>query len=169
MRFKNGVDFFYIFTKNKMVKTYLLLDNIRSVHNVGAMLRTADGAGFSSIICGGFSPTPDDPRIAKVALGAEKSVPWEKSENLLQSIAALKEKRVVIIALETGGEDLFSAEIPAQDLALVVGHEVEGISQEILQQCDLICSLPMHGVKESLNVSIAAGIAMYEITRRYQE
>jgi len=151
------------------MKKYLLLDNIRSLHNVGALFRTADGAGFDEIICGGFSPTPEDPRIAKVALGAENAVSWEHSKHLEKTIDELKEKDFLICALETGGEDLFSAKIPNQEIALVVGHEVEGISPEILKKCDRIFSIPMRGRKESLNVSVAGGVAMYEIMRKMGE
>ncbi len=148
------------------MKKYLFLDSIRSVHNVGALFRTADGAGFDAIFCGGYSPTPDDMRLSKVALGAEKSIPWEKCENAEEKIEVLKKQGILIFALETGGEDLFSAEIPKQDFALVVGHEVFGISPEVLEKCDRVFSLPMYGIKESLNVSVAGGIALYEIVRK---
>lgn len=151
------------------MKKYLLLNNIRSLHNVGAMFRTADGAGFDKIICGGFSPTPEDQRITKVALGAENAVLWEHSEYLENAIDELKEKGFLICALETGGEDLFSAKMTNHNVALVVGHEVEGISPEILKKCDRIFTIPMRGIKESLNVSVAGGIALYEIVRKMGE
>jgi tRNA G18 (ribose-2'-O)-methylase SpoU len=144
----------------------LVLENIRSLHNVGAMFRTADGAGFSKIFCCGYTPDPTDERMAKVALGAEKQIAWQRFETAIDCCRKLKELGYTILALETGESAVglfdFNTE-PNQKIALVVGHEVNGIDEATLQAADHILEIPMAGVKESLNVSVAAGIAMYRL------
>lgn len=150
-------------------KTVILLQNIRSIHNVGAFFRTADGAGFEKIYCCGYSPTPDDPRMNKVALGAEQSVAWEQKEDIGEVMEELKKGGFEIIAIETGknAEDIFEAKIEqSEKIALIFGHEVNGITKEVLEQSDRIFKIPMRGIKESLNVSVAAGVAMYEVMRK---
>lgn len=149
---------------------YLILPNIRSCHNVGAMFRTADAFGVDKIFLVGYTSCPPKPQIDKVSLGAEKWVKWEQRKNLKLLIKGLKKKGVYIIGLE---KTLDSEEIGklrnweiGGDMALVVGNEVDGISEEILKMCDLVTHIPMYGKKESLNVSIAAGIAMYEIKKQ---
>lgn len=155
-------------------KLYLILHDIRSAYNVGAIFRTADGSGVSKIFLTGYTPSPAeenklrktqaDKMIEKTALGAEKNVSWEKHEDLKEVIEKLKEENFQIAALEKTDDavDLkkFEKKFP---LALILGNEVDGVSGEILKKCDVIVSIPMKGKKESLNVSVAAGIAMYEI------
>ncbi len=150
------------------MKKYLILENIRSVHNVGACFRSADGAGFDEIICSGYTPDPSDLRIAKVSLGAEKSVRWSRSASAIEAITQLRADGFKIYALESisHAKSLFDAELPQTDFAFVVGHEVDGISAQALLAADVVYSLPMLGIKESLNVSVAAGIAMYECVRQ---
>jgi tRNA G18 (ribose-2'-O)-methylase SpoU len=147
----------------------VVLENIRSVHNVGAVFRTADGAGFGHIICAGYTPDPSDGRIAKVSLGAEKAISWQRAADAATACADLKKQGFGIIVLETGPQstDLFAANIPAGPLALVFGHEVMGVSAEVLALADHRLRIPMRGVKESLNVSVAAGIAMYAVTQNH--
>lgn len=155
-------------------KFYLILHDIRSAYNVGAIFRTADGAGVSKIYLSGYTPCPPrenkirrtqaDRMIEKTALGAEKNIPWEKNENLEELLQKLKEEKINIVALEKTDNSVeikkFKAVFP---LALILGNEVEGISGEILKKCDAVVSIPMRGKKESLNVSVAAGVAMYEL------
>lgn len=150
---------------------YLILDNIRSRENVGSIFRTADAAGVSKIYLCGITPTPPHDKISKTALGAENWVPWEYRRNTWQVIAELKKSRIMIIALEQtkNSKDIFKFKqkfLPAGRqvrLALVVGNEVNGISLKILKYCDKKISIPMYGKKESLNVSVATGIAVYEL------
>ncbi len=150
------------------MRKLLILENIRSVHNVGACFRTADGAGFDTIFCCGYTPDPSDVRMTKVSLGAEKSVAWQRADSVSLLIKTLKEQGFLIYALECadGAESLFETTLPNTDFAVILGHEVDGVSSEALALADRVFLLPMLGTKESLNVSVAAGIAMYECTRQ---
>ena len=145
------------------------LDNIRSTYNVGAMFRTSDGAGVSHLYLTGTSPTPDNLRVGKTALGAEFSVPWSWHANGLQAALQVQAQGRQLWALEIGPDStsIFQAapEIPDEPLCLVVGNEVSGIDPGILALCDRRVWIPMQGYKRSLNVAIAFGIAVY--TLRY--
>ncbi len=148
---------------------YLILPDIRSCHNVGAMFRTADAFGISKIYLVGYTATPPKIQIDKVSLGAEKWVPWEKRASLKRMIGGLKKKGVLVVGLEKTEESVEIERLKdykiRQDIALIVGNEVDGITEDILEMCDEVVHIPMYGKKESLNVSVAAGIAMYEIRR----
>lgn len=148
---------------------YLILPDIRSAHNVGAMFRTADACGVTQIFLVGYTPIPPRPDIAKVALGADTWVPWKQYKNLKILIKNLHKKGVRLIALEkneTSG-DIGEVKLKkGEPIALIVGNEVDGVAPEILALCDDVLHIPMYGKKESLNVSIAAGIAMYEIQKK---
>jgi len=145
---------------------FLILDNIRSRENVGSIFRTADAVGVKKIYLCGTSPTPPHEKISKTALGAENYVPWEYRRNTWQVITDLKKMGVNIVALEQTKDSQnifkFKSQFP---LALVVGNEVKGISPRILKYCDKKISIPMYGKKESLNVSVATGIAVYQIVK----
>ena len=152
----------------------LILHNIRSVYNVGSIFRTADAAGVSNIILTGYTPGPIDrfkqPRkdFTKVSLGAEKTVHWMQIENVYAAIKALKLDGYEVVAVEQAANStsLFDFKPdPKKKLALVLGNEVRGISKPTLQKCDAIVEIPMRGKKESLNVSVAAGIAMFVIMK----
>ena len=142
-----------------------LLDNIRSTFNVGAMFRTADGAGLRRIHLCGICPQPDHPRVVKTALGAEQTVPWTYHRNGLDAALELKAAGMRLWALEGGprAESLFAAarDLPGSPILLVVGNEVSGVDPGILAACDRVVAIPMLGVKDSLNVAIAFGIAAY--------
>jgi tRNA G18 (ribose-2'-O)-methylase SpoU len=143
------------------------LDNIRSTFNVGAMFRTADGAGVRCLRLAGMTPTPSNPRTAKTALGAEFKVPWSYFPNGLAAAQEMKARGLTLWALE-GGEDtipIFDAvqTLSQAPIGLVVGNEVSGVDPAILSICDRIVHIPMQGYKRSLNVSIAFGIAVYLI------
>lgn len=145
-----------------------LLDNIRSTFNVGAMFRTADGAGLRHLYLSGLTPLPGNPRISKTALGAEFAVPWEYSPNGLQLAQSLISEGKILWALETTPTACSLIEIqsiPAdQAVVLVVGNEVSGIDPQILELCDRTLFIPMFGYKHSLNVAVAFGIAVYHLT-----
>lgn len=148
----------------------LALHNIRSVHNVGAIFRTADAAGVSKIYLCGYTPAPVDrfgrsrQDLAKAALGAEKTVAWESVENIEDLILKLKKEKYTILALEQDENSILytEAKLGAKNL-LIVGNEVGGIEKEILKRCDQVLEIPMKGEKESLNVSVATGIALFGI------
>lgn len=152
-----------------MNKTYLILHNIRSVHNVGSIFRTADAAGVSKIFLTGYTPTPIDrfnrPRkdFIKVSLGAENLL-WEKILKIEKCIDMLKKEGVQVVALEQDEQAIDYRKIrPKFPLALLVGNEVGGIPKSILKKIDKIIEIPMRGTKESLNVSVATGIALFSI------
>jgi len=157
----------------KKNKFYLILPDIRSCHNVGSMFRTADAFGISKIYLVGYTASPPKIQIDKVSLGAEKWVPWEKRASLKRLIGGLKKKGVFIVGLEkteTSNQlSVISDRLKKKDVALIVGNEVDGITDNILELCDEVVHIPMYGKKESLNVSVAAGIAMYEIRRFLEE
>ena len=152
---------------------FIILHNIRSVLNVGAIFRTADAVGASKIFLCGYTPTPEDNRIKKTTLGAEKFVPWEKHLQTWRVLEKLKEDGVQIVALERFDkltasklkirtQNIFSFK-PKFPLVLVLGNEVKGLSLQILKYADKIIAIPMYGQKESLNVSVAFGIVAYKI------
>lgn len=144
-----------------------VLDNIRSLHNVGSIFRSADGAGVGKLYLCGMTAAPPRPEIRKAALGAEEIVPWEYFAQTALALQALREKGYHLVALENtpASQDYRTAPL-LFPLALVIGHEYEGIAPEILAQCETAISLPMRGRKTSLNVAVAFGIAAYEIARR---
>ncbi len=143
-----------------------VVDNIRSLHNVGAIFRAADGAGFGGLILCGITARPPRAEIRKSALGAEESVPWKYEENTLQVIAELRRHGYRIIALECNESSEPLADfMPGKKTALVIGNEFYGLDDEILDSCDEVRDLPMRGEKVSLNVSVAFGIAAYELAR----
>lgn len=141
-----------------------LLDNIRSIHNVGSIFRTADGAGVAHLYLAGITATPEHPRLAKAALGAHETVSWSYATNAVDLAAALRSQGYHIWALEpatsTGPAAIVSEERPER-LALVVGNERAGVDPGVLALCDGVLSLPMAGRKSSLNAAVAFGIAVY--------
>lgn len=153
---------------------YIIAHNIRSAHNVGAIFRSSDGAGVDKIFLSGYSQRPasadkqdlvkPEKMLAKTALGAELSVAWEGADDLVKLINKLKKEGVQIVALEKteGSVDIRKFQ-PTFPMALILGHEVDGVKDEVLQLCDAVIEIPMRGQKESLNVSVATGIAIYEL------
>ena len=147
------------------MKRIVVLENIRSLHNVGSVFRVADGAGWDQVILGGYTGCPPDRRIEKVSLGAEEFVAWEKAENIVENIQQLKTSGYQVLALEqtSQSKNLFEFTDIAEKTVLILGNEVEGVSAELLNLADHHLEIPMYGQKGSLNVSIAAGIAMYAL------
>ncbi|MBI3632329.1 MAG: TrmH family RNA methyltransferase [Candidatus Vogelbacteria bacterium] len=148
----------------------LVLDNIRSTYNVGSIFRIADCAGVSKIYLVGVTPDPIDrfgrerKDIAKVALGAEKTVSWGHVRDIKILIKNLKKDGLEIVALEQSPNSInYKKFKPKFPLALVLGEEVKGIGVDTLKFCDKIIEIPMAGQKESLNVSVATGIALFRI------
>jgi len=161
-------------------KTVLVMHDIRSAHNVGSMFRTADGLGVTRIYLSGYSQVPAiegqrfltdaEKALRKTALGAEYAVPWERAGSLPDLLAALRENGYSVVSLEcgTGGTDIRRYR-PVGDIALIVGNETEGISDDILSGSDAVLEIPMRGVKESLNVSVATGIALFRLNGTIEE
>ncbi|MBI3460132.1 RNA methyltransferase [Candidatus Acetothermia bacterium] len=145
---------------------YVICQNIRSLHNVGSIFRTADAAAITKLYLCGYTSRPPRDEISKVALGAELSVPWESHAQVWRLIEKLRSAGVQIVALENNIESVSIYEFkPKFPLALIIGNEVGGLSSAILQRADAVVHLPMHGKKESLNVSVAFGIAVYELNK----
>ena len=144
-----------------------VLDNIRSLYNVGSIFRTADAAGVERLILCGITAAPPHPSLRKTALGADERVAWEQSRNGVAALARLRLAGYRVAAIETGegAVDLFDWQ-PEFPLAVVFGNEVEGVSPALLALCDVRVSLPMHGIKRSLNVATAAGVVFYDLLRR---
>ena len=143
-----------------------LLDNVRSLRNVGSMFRTADGAGLRHMHLGGFTPTPAHPQMAKTSLGAEATVPWTLHRDGAAAASLLQSTGHRLWALEGGpeAEDFYAMDLSERTgppIVLVLGHEVSGVDPRILACCEKVLRLPMLGSKGSLNVSVAFGIAVY--------
>lgn len=145
---------------------YLVAHNIRSLFNVGSFFRTADVFGVDKVYLTGYTGIPPREQISKVALGAQQWIAWESKKDIMALIEELKNTGVKIVALETAKTATKLPKFkPSYPMALVVGNEVEGLSPEILQAADEIVEIPMAGKKESLNVAVAAGVALYSITK----
>lgn len=145
-----------------------VLENIRSMGNVGSMFRSADGAGMDRLLISGFTAHPPRSEISKTALGAEEHVGWEYWSRASDAVAALRQQGYRIIALEKTDESvelepLLRARPLDGPVAFVVGHEVDGVSPEVLAVCDQVAHLPMLGQKDSLNVAVAFGLAAYTL------
>lgn len=162
-----------------MQELIVIAHNIRSTHNVGSIFRTAEGFGVQKIILSGYTPTPKFsgdtrlPHIAnkvhdqihKTALGAEEMVKFEFSEDVSATIDRLKESGYTIVGLEQDQRSIIIPEYkPTEKIALLIGEEVEGITAELRDLCDVLVEIPMKGQKESFNVSVATGIALYALT-----
>ena len=144
----------------------VLLDNVRSMYNVGAVFRTCDAFLISEIILCGITGRPPHPEITKTALGAEESVKWRYEADALQAVGDLKNNGWKICVLEQAhGSITLQDFIPAPDCRyiLVAGNEVDGVNQKIVDEADYILEIPQHGVKHSLNVSVSVGIALWQL------
>ena len=156
--------------------TCLLLDNIRSVHNVGSIFRTAETVGISKIYCAGTTPSPLDrfgrkrADLAKVALGAEELVAWESVNEhaVLRMIRMLKKQGFTVIALEQAANSIDYHRVKARikgkgRILIILGNEVGGVAKSLLKLSDAIAEIPLKGKKESLNVSVAAGVFLFRV------
>ncbi len=154
----------------------LVVHNVRSTHNVGSILRTADGLGINEVYFSGYTPYPVGPKdtrlphqaaktnhqIHKTALGAEKSVAWQHNPSIDKLLVELKSKKYMVVALEQSMEAVDIRQFtPPTKIALIVGSEIGGLPRTVLDLCDAHIHIPMSGKKESLNVAVAAAIVMY--------
>ena len=149
-----------------------ILHNIRSTHNVGAMFRTADGAGVQRIYLTGYTPDPvnrfgfPQKEIAKAALGAEKSITWEHPRSIHTLITRLKKAGYIIVALEQSKNAIHYRKVGGgKKYAFIVGNEVTGVDASILKKSDVIAEIPLKGMKESLNVATAFGIGLFALMK----
>ena len=146
----------------------VLLDNVRSAYNVGAIFRTADAFLLEKIILTGITGYPPNPEIKKTALGAEESVAWTYEKNALEAVKNLKKEGWKVCVLEQAHGSL-----PLQDFrgnenekyVLVAGNEVEGVNQQIVDMADIVLEIPQYGIKHSLNVSVSVGIALWQMIK----
>lgn len=137
--------------------------DVRSMHNVGAVFRTADGAGFAGVVLSGISGAPPDPRIAKVALGAEAALPHLAVGDVAELVALLAGVHVVVVEQHPNAVPVGAFDVPRGPAALVVCGELGGAPQALVERADVIAEIPMYGTKESLNVAVAFGIAAYAV------
>ena len=147
----------------------ILLDNVRSLYNVGAFFRTSDAASIEKLFLGGITGYPPKKAITKTALGAEERVAWEHRRDAASLADELRARHYEIAVIETtpAAVDLFDW-TPRFPVCIVFGHEVDGVRPEITQRCDTYVRIPMLGLKHSLNVATAGGVVVFELLRKYR-
>ena len=150
---------------------YVVLTSIRSSYNVGSIFRSSDGAMIEKLYLCGYTPHPPNREILKTALGATESVSWEYVKDPKEVILDLKQKAIKIAALE-----LTDNSFPYYDLkqdvfpiCILIGNEISGVSQDLLDLCDLSIEIPQHGIKQSLNVAVAYGITIFEMRKLFDQ
>ena len=153
------------FKRSKKTPITIILDNVRSALNVGAIFRTSDAFLIEKIILCGITATPPNKEIRKTALGSTNSVAWEYEENIITAITNLQKSGTYIIGVEQVHESssLNTFNIPNQPLAIILGNEVDGVSIEAINNCNEIIEIPQFGTKHSLNISVAAGLVIWEL------
>ena len=153
------------FKKSKKTAAIVILDNIRSIHNVGSIFRTSDSFLIEKIIISGYTATPENDRMKKTALGSSDSVDWEYSDDIIETIKKLQKKDVKIISIEQADESLKIEKfnpVSGTKYAFIFGNEVDGVSDDIINVSDEVVEIPQVGAKHSLNVSVAAGIVLWD-------
>ena len=151
--------------KEKKTDIIIILDRLRSAHNVGNIFRIADAIGAKEIIACGYTPAPPHPKLAKTAMGAENYVKCRKFETSLEAVKALKNEGIrMILAVEAMDEGICAWEMDYDyPLGLVFGNEALGVAEETIQECDGVVNLPMFGKKESINVGNCAAVVLYSV------
>lgn len=164
------------FTKEQLTNEspfpiYVLLDNIRSLYNVGSIFRTSDGTRITKLFLTGYTPYPPRKEINKTALDSTQTVAWEYYKNPIEAIEKLKAEKIKICLLEhtTQSQPYFNITKNDFPLCLVVGNEITGVSKEIIELADIAIDIPMFGLKQSLNVAVAYGIAVFELVRALKQ
>ena len=157
--------------KVKKLPVCVLLNSIRSNYNVGAIFRTSDGAMIEKLFLCGYTPCPPKKEVLKTALGSTESVKWEYVKDAKSVISEMKNKGIKVVALELTDASIPYHKIKSDDLpiCLVVGNEITGVSQELLDLCDTSIEIPQYGIKQSLNVAVAYGIAIFEMRRVFDK
>lgn len=151
----------------KKLPLYVMLDSIRSSYNVGSIFRTSDGAMIEKLYLCGYTPHPPKKEVLKTALGSQDSVSWEYVKDAKEVITTLKQKGIKICALELTEQSKKYYELTKNNfpLCLIVGNEITGVSQDLLDLCDCSIEIPQYGIKQSLNVAVAYGIAVFDLRR----
>ena len=155
----------------KKLPVYVLLNSIRSSYNVGSIFRTSDGAMVEKLLIVGYTPYPPHKEVLKTALGAHESVEWEYIKDPIAKIIELKENGVKICALEQTDKSIPYHQIAITDfpICLIVGNEITGVDQELIDLCDFAVEIPQYGIKQSLNVAVAYGISIFEFRKERYE
>jgi len=153
----------------KKLPVYVLLNSIRSSYNVGSIFRTSDGAMIEKLYLCGYTPHPPKKEVLKTALGSQDSVSWEYVKDPKEVILKLKSQGIKICALELTDESFPYYKVNKNDfpLCLLIGNEITGVSQDLLDLCDFSIEIPQYGIKQSLNVAVAYGIAIFDLRRIY--
>ena len=157
------------FKKSKKTSAIVILDNIRSIHNVGSIFRTSDSFLIEKIIISGYTATPENSKMEKTALGSSDSVDWEYTEDVIETIQSLKNKGVKVVSVEQADKSLKIEKFTPEKgikYAFVFGNEVDGVSDEIILESDQVLEIPQVGTKHSLNVSVAAGIILWDFYQK---
>ncbi|WP_281237973.1 RNA methyltransferase [Flavobacterium praedii] len=160
------------FKKSKKTPLILVLDDIRSLHNIGSVFRTADAFLIEKIILCGITATPPNKEIHKTALGATETVSWEHQENVLDVITNLKKENIITLAIEQVESAFFLQDFKVdkdQKYALIFGNEVYGVAQEAVAICDGCIEIPQLGTKHSLNISVSAGIVVWDLFKQFNK
>ncbi len=153
------------------VPLVVVVDSVRSLYNVGSIFRTADAARIERLLLTGFSPHPPRKEIEKTALGATKTVPWEYVRDPAEAIRAYRDRGYRALGLELTDSSMPYHAIRPVDfpICLAIGNEITGVSAHVLNECDGAVEIPMFGMKQSLNVAVAFGIAVYEMGRIWRQ
>ncbi len=148
---------------------YVILNSIRSSYNVGSIFRTSDGAMIEKIYLCGYTPTPEKKEVLKTALGSQESVKWEYVKDAKEIVRKLKNDGVKICALELTENSFpyYQVNENSFPLALIIGNEITGVQQDLLDLCDFSIEIPQYGIKQSLNVAVAYGISIFDLRRIY--
>lgn len=157
------------FKEEKKIPLVVILDNVRSLNNIGSVFRTSDAFLVESICLCGITAAPPHAEIHKTALGAEYSMEWHYFENTVDAVVALKEKGYIICAVEQAQNSVMLDKLTLDKknkYALILGNEVKGVQQSVVDLCDCCVEIPQYGTKHSLNVSVAAGIVIWDFSRQ---
>lgn len=158
------------FHNSSKLPVVVVLDNVRSLYNIGSVFRSSDAFRISKIILCGITATPDNSlvEIHKTALGAEGTVEWEYCQDTLETVKKLKSENYTVVAIEQVEDSvkLDSFQIPEAEYALVFGNEVKGVRQDVVDVCDFSLEIPQYGTKHSLNVSVSVGIVLWEFAKQ---
>jgi tRNA G18 (ribose-2'-O)-methylase SpoU len=158
------------FKESQKTPLILVLDDIRSLHNIGSVFRTADAFLIEKIILCGITATPPNKEIHKTALGATETVTWEHHQDVLEVIADLKKENIITLAIEQVESAVFLQDFKVdknQKYALIFGNEVYGVAQEAVALCDGCIEIPQLGTKHSLNISVSAGIVVWDLFKQF--
>jgi tRNA G18 (ribose-2'-O)-methylase SpoU len=158
------------FKKSEKHEVIAVLDNVRSLHNVGSVFRTADAFSLRGVMLCGITATPPHNEIHKTALGAEESVDWQYFESTIEAVQTLKKQGFTIVGIEQVDKSIqlpHFIPLPDANYAFIFGNEVKGVQQKVIDLCDFCIEIPQFGTKHSLNVSVSAGIVLWETIRHF--